>query len=64
MGSGRGGTVEGGVVVAKDDITLDTVLVLDKEVRQSGSIRDELPRSSVSHFGMMQEGKETAIKAA
>lgn len=63
LGGGGGGTVVCGVVVAKDDITLDTVLVLDKEVRQGGGIRDELPGSSVSHFGMMQEGKETAIES-
>lgn len=64
MGSGGGFTVVGGVVVAKDDITLDTVLVLDKEVCQRGGVWDELPRSSVSHFNARSryEEKETAIK--
>jgi hypothetical protein len=48
LGVGGGRTVVGGVVVPKDDITLDTVLVLDKEVRQGGGIWDELSKLSVS----------------
>lgn len=32
LGSGGGGTVVCGIVVAKNDITLDSVLVLDEEV--------------------------------
>lgn len=62
LGGGGGFTVVGGVVVSKDDITLDTVLVLDKEVCQRGGVWDELPKSSVSHFNAKYGGKRNSHK--